>query len=179
MLYVFQSRGGSTALLAFLVKSEQEKKKKSKSELASFEKLSSNTSAKVTPTAFTSMTTITFDDHSPHHQCHAAPQLRSILEKANSSLSNDREKRAKEQKGNQSVALPARAPFTELFTALVKRLQAHQARVRGIHDMLICQYVVGKHICLPTATTEEFVSSSKIAMKKLHVMHYKIRSTTP
>jgi hypothetical protein len=47
MLHTFKSRGGSTALLAFLVKSEQEKKKKSKSELASFEKLSSTTSAKV------------------------------------------------------------------------------------------------------------------------------------
>ena len=47
VLHGLPSRGGSTALLAFLVKSEQEKKKKSKSELASFEKLSSTTTAKV------------------------------------------------------------------------------------------------------------------------------------
>jgi hypothetical protein len=110
MLHTFKSRGGSTALLAFLVKSEQEKKKKSKSELASFEKLSSTTSAKVPQrTAFRHkpVTTITSANYLPHYQCYTAQQLRSILEKANSSLSNDREKRAKEQKGDSSVALPA------------------------------------------------------------------------
>jgi uncharacterized protein with von Willebrand factor type A (vWA) domain len=83
------------------VKSEQEKKKKGKSELANFEKLSATTTAKAPHH---------YHHHYHHHcRCHHYKrfcQLRSIIEKANEKGAREREKRGKERAGTPSIALP-------------------------------------------------------------------------